>query len=82
MERDMKNLLFIEAGEYMKHLYGTRIDAVRRVMESVRGKKTLRSHPLLRSIAEQTLRFGCRRFCSETFVERRYRSNCDLYQSA
>ena len=41
MQRDIRNLLFIEAGEHNKHLYGTRIDAVRRVMDSVRGEKPL-----------------------------------------
>lgn len=36
MERDIHNLMFIEAGEYNKNLYGTSLDAVRRVIESVR----------------------------------------------
>jgi guanylate kinase len=35
MERDIKNYLFIEAGEYGGNLYGTNVNAVREVAKSV-----------------------------------------------
>lgn len=35
MERDIQNLLFIEAGEYNKNLYGTSLTAVREVIKGV-----------------------------------------------
>ncbi|ESO10057.1 hypothetical protein HELRODRAFT_73143 [Helobdella robusta] len=39
MERDMKTSLFVEAGEYNNHLYGTSIQSIREVAE--RGKHCL-----------------------------------------
>ena len=38
MERDIKNNLFIEAGQYQNNLYGTSIAAVREVADSVMRK--------------------------------------------
>lgn len=35
MERDIQNYLFIEAGEYGGNLYGTSVNAVREVANSV-----------------------------------------------
>jgi hypothetical protein len=35
MERDVKNNLFIEAGQFQQNLYGTSIEAVRQVAQSV-----------------------------------------------
>lgn len=35
MERDVKNNLFIEAGQFQNNLYGTSIQAVREVANSV-----------------------------------------------
>ena len=37
MERDIRNYLFIEAGEYTGNLYGTSISAVRNIANSVSG---------------------------------------------
>lgn len=35
MERDIQNHLFIEAGQYNENLYGTSVQSVREVAESV-----------------------------------------------
>lgn len=35
MERDVKNNLFIEAGQFQQNLYGTSIEAVKQVAQSV-----------------------------------------------
>lgn len=35
MERDVKNNLFIEAGQFQQNLYGTSIEAVKQVANSV-----------------------------------------------
>lgn len=39
MERDIQNYLFIEAGEYGGNLYGTSVNAVREVANSVSDEK-------------------------------------------
>ena len=36
MERDIQNQLFVEAGQYNGNLYGTSIQAVRDIAETVR----------------------------------------------
>ena len=38
MERDIQNQLFVEAGQYNDNLYGTSIQAVRDVAETVRSE--------------------------------------------
>ena len=40
MERDIQNYLFIEAGEYGGNLYGTSVNAVREVANSVRTHRS------------------------------------------
>lgn len=44
MERDVKNNLFIEAGQFQNNLYGTSINAVREVANSVSERKKFRLH--------------------------------------
>lgn len=39
MEKDIQNYLFIEAGEYGGNLYGTSVNAVREVANSVSNAK-------------------------------------------
>lgn len=39
MERDIQNYLFIEAGEYGGNLYGTSVNAVREVANSVSDER-------------------------------------------
>ena len=88
MERDIHNLLFIEAGEYNKNLYGTSLDAVHRVIESVRFVFLQNSNEVdilsfLRTIfSGQKLCFGRQWSRSETFVKRKYFSNCDFYPTS
>jgi len=36
MERDIQNQLFVEAGQYNENLYGTSIQAVRDIADTVR----------------------------------------------
>ena len=36
MERDIQNQLFVEAGQYNENLYGTSVQAVRDIAETVR----------------------------------------------
>ena len=37
MERDIQNHLFIEAGQYNEHLYGTSVASVKEVAEKVKS---------------------------------------------
>lgn len=42
MEKDIQNYLFIEAGEYGGNLYGTSVNAVREVANSVSDENLIR----------------------------------------
>ena len=60
MERDIQNYLFIEAGEYGGNLYGTSVNAVREVANSVSDScKILHRISLVFFSSVKTLHFGC-----------------------
>lgn len=50
MERDIKNNLFIEAGQFQNNLYGTSIAAVREVADSVISKNFLKNFFLFKRV--------------------------------
>jgi len=57
MERDIKNNLFIEAGQFQNNLYGTSIAAVREVADSVRKIFFLKN--IFSNFKGTSLYFGC-----------------------
>ena len=65
MERDIRNLLFIEAGEYTGNLYGTSITAVRDIANSVSSIETIRQTSLFFSILVETLHSRCHWSCDQ-----------------
>ena len=85
MERDIQNYLFIEAGEYGGNLYGTSVNAVREVANSVgelaSGIGTVDGQALLFSSLVQTLHFGCQWPCNTTSDHCRTLSCGDLCQA-
>jgi len=60
MERDIQNYLFIEAGEYGGNLYGTSVNAVREVANSVSDQIDFhRKFSFSFFFLVKTLYFGC-----------------------
>lgn len=81
MERDIRNLLFIEAGEYSGNLYGTSITAVRDIAHSVSSIETIRQTRPFFFILVETLYSRCHWSCDQALDERGSLSDCHLRQS-
>ena len=81
MERDIRNLLFIEAGEYTGNLYGTSISAVRDIAHSVSSIETIRQVSLFLFILDETLYSRCHWSCDQAIDACGALSDRHLHQS-
>ena len=57
MEKDIQNYLFIEAGEYGGNLYGTSVNAVREVANSVSDENLIRKKNKYRGLFSPNIVF-------------------------
>lgn len=57
MEKDIQNYLFIEAGEYGGNLYGTSVNAVREVANSVSDENLIRKEKQSRGLSSPNIVF-------------------------
>jgi hypothetical protein len=83
MERDIKNNLFIEAGQFQNNLYGTSIAAVQEVANSVNLLFCQIHHIFsIFSLKGKALHFGRFRQCHSTAAEHcPHLSNRDIRQT-